>query len=295
VADTQYFVWPLWARYHHARDYGDTLGDANRPGYGYIGSTDKPFDDADVIWDFTGRRFLELDEIDLQARVGAGLSFPSLVFALDILPPFRRGYGEKDLWLPSSTVISADDPSFFYGLVPYFASVFPYKNAVSSGSPLYKYNFLPGDLAPKSHLDFFFHLSVSPPNLFAGRLDIAPGDPIPNDWYNRVRPFTFEIHDITRQRGGVTILNNVINSNNRENVLLDYRLNKPGRVTVQVFTLDGNLVKVLVRENQSVKEGYYRVAWDGTNSGGRPVARGMYFIRIVAPDIDEIRKVMVVK
>jgi fibronectin-binding autotransporter adhesin len=37
------------------------------------------------------------------------------------------------------------------------------------------------------------------------------------------------------------------------------------------------------------------VFWDGRNSGGRIVAKGIYFIRIVAPDIDETRKVLVVK
>jgi flagellar hook assembly protein FlgD len=41
--------------------------------------------------------------------------------------------------------------------------------------------------------------------------------------------------------------------------------------------------------------GTYSYYWDGTNLGGRPVARGMYFVRVVGPDIDEIRKVMVVK
>jgi flagellar hook assembly protein FlgD len=60
-----------------------------------------------------------------------------------------------------------------------------------------------------------------------------------------------------------------------------------------VFTLDGNLVRTLVRENKAAGE--YRAAWDGKNSGGREVARGLYFIRVVAPGIDEIRKVMVVK
>jgi hypothetical protein len=37
------------------------------------------------------------------------------------------------------------------------------------------------------------------------------------------------------------------------------------------------------------------MTWDGTNAGGNPVARGMYFVRVVGPDIDEIRKVMVIK
>jgi flagellar hook assembly protein FlgD len=117
---------------------------------------------------------------------------------------------------------------------------------------------------------------------------------IPDEWYTLVRPFSFGIHDITRQRGGVTILNNVINSEKRERVFIDYTLRSAGRVTIQVFTLDGNLVYAIKR-NVMEGAGSYRVSWDGANQGGRPVARGMYFIRVVAPDIDEIRKVMVIK
>jgi len=138
-------------------------------------------------------------------------------------------------------------------------------------------------------------LPIPDDDLFAGRLDIAPGTMIPDDWYRKVRPFTFGIHNIIRQRSGVTILNNVINSDRRERVFVDYKLVRSGRVTIQVFTLDGNLVKILKQENQPASDLYYRVSWDGTNEGGRSVARGMYFIRVVAPEIDEIRKVMVVR
>jgi flagellar hook assembly protein FlgD len=89
------------------------------------------------------------------------------------------------------------------------------------------------------------------------------------------------------------VLNNVINPDRGDSVVLHYLLTRGGRVTIQVFTLDGNLVKVLERSSQGAGE--HTVSWDGRNNGGRVVARGLYFIRIVGPDIDEIRKVMVVK
>ncbi|NLJ44980.1 MAG: hypothetical protein GX430_00235, partial [Treponema sp.] len=64
-------------------------------------------------------------------------------------------------------------------------------------------------------------------------------------------------------------------------------------VTITVFTLDGDVVRSLQRGTLGV--GDYTASWDGRNRAGDPVAPGMYFIRIVAPGIDEIRKVMVVR
>jgi len=98
---------------------------------------------------------------------------------------------------------------------------------------------------------------------------------------------------VTKQRSSATILNNVIDPTKGERVRLSYQLVKGGQVTIQVFTLDGDLVQVIYRGNRAA--GDYTAAWDGKNRGGRAVARGMYFIRIVGPEIDEIRKVMVVK
>ena len=71
------------------------------------------------------------------------------------------------------------------------------------------------------------------------------------------------------------------------------RCPKSGNLTVQVFTLDGNLVKTLARTR--VNEGTYTYHWDGTNGTGNPVARSLYFVKITGPGIDEVRKVMVVQ
>ena len=60
-----------------------------------------------------------------------------------------------------------------------------------------------------------------------------------------------------------------------------------------VFDLSGSIVNVLLRASQG--PGSHAVTWDGKNRGGRAVARGLYFIKIVSPDADEIRKVLVVR
>jgi hypothetical protein len=106
-------------------------------------------------------------------------------------------------------------------------------------------------------------------------------------------PWSFGISEMRLQRGGVTILNNVIDSLKSEKVIVKVEVPKAGNIVIQVFTLDGNLVKVLERGRMG--GGTYTYFWDGTNGAGDPVERGMYFIRVVGPEMDEIRKVMVVK
>ncbi|MDR2143018.1 MAG: T9SS type A sorting domain-containing protein, partial [Treponema sp.] len=218
------------------------------------------------------------------------------------------GHGSPGFWLPNPPLSSPPPPAPpqpprqqpYANIAPLFLPVDklqpPHPSGVTPPPPLFNYQFshtLNPDYDDKTNVEFYFHLTGSPPDLYAGRLEMDASAPIPLDWYYRVRPFIFGIHNITRQRSWATILNNVINPTTGERVYLDYDLQKSGRVTIQVFTLDGNLVKIL--ERNSKQAGRHRVSWDGRNNGGRIVARGMYFIRIVAPEIDEIRKVMVVK
>lgn len=95
------------------------------------------------------------------------------------------------------------------------------------------------------------------------------------------------------QRGNVTILNNVIYPARDDRSILAYELSRPGMTTVTVFSLDGALVRTLHRGR--LPAGMHRAVWDGRNNSGQSVARGIYFIRVVAPGIDEYRKVMVVR
>ena len=105
--------------------------------------------------------------------------------------------------------------------------------------------------------------------------------------------WSFRLKDVVSQRGGVTILNNVINSSQREKVVVKVNQPQQGNLTVLVMTLDGSIVDYLHRGSSEAGEHFY--SWDGTNRRGHSVARGMYFIRVTGPGIDETRKVMVVK
>lgn len=105
--------------------------------------------------------------------------------------------------------------------------------------------------------------------------------------------WSFKVKETTLQRGGVTILNNVIDVNCGENAVVQVDMKESGNLNVIVMTLDGNIVKYLRHGYTDAGTHYYN--WNGTNNGGSKVARGLYFVRVIGPGIDETRKVMCVK
>ncbi|UTC66885.1 MULTISPECIES: FlgD immunoglobulin-like domain containing protein [unclassified Treponema] len=105
--------------------------------------------------------------------------------------------------------------------------------------------------------------------------------------------WNFKIVGVRQQRGGVSIFDNVINPYKNQTTTVGAHLKKPGMLTIQVMTLDGNIVRTLTRSHHNSGDHFY--VWDGRNSGGNPVASGMYFVRIAGPEIDEVRKVLVIK
>ncbi len=104
--------------------------------------------------------------------------------------------------------------------------------------------------------------------------------------------WSFGIKDVKQQRGGVTVLNNVINVNTREKTVIEVKQQEEGTLNVYVMTLDGNIVWKTQAKNSA---GTYYYYWNGTNRAGNPVARGLYFVRVTGPGIDETRKVLCVK
>lgn len=105
--------------------------------------------------------------------------------------------------------------------------------------------------------------------------------------------WSFKIKSITEQRGGVTILNNVINPDKGEKTVVKVNQHVNGKLNVIVMTLDGNIVTYLNRGKALAGEHFF--TWNGKNKAGNSVARGMYFVRVIGGDFDETRKVMVVK
>jgi len=271
--DDNYFVWPVWAK-------PSTVN-------------------TGTIWQFDGTAYLERDVIEknngieLQARIKNSLTGNlEFLWTTVNIPADRRNPKEATeskkvggLWLPN---VSGNHRLYYYVLP---SDISGSKSAASS-SALFNFD-ITADTIINGGTKFEFIFRFANSDMFAARLDAAPGI-IPSNWYALVRPFSFDLQSFRQQRGGVTIMNNVINSDKRETAYIRYNLTRSGSVTIQIYTLDGTLVKSIKR-NEKCDAGTYVDTWDGSNNGGRAVARGMYFVRVVGPDIDEIRKIMVVK
>ncbi len=222
---------------------------------------------------FDGTGYLIDSNITLEASISAG-SYQALSTRMyyDVDPPDSvLGDG---FWLPTfnnALVPSANKES---------RSLLPYR--AEGGVRDFQIPSADDEIVSGSEVQFLLQLG----DLFCARL-LDEDDP------RTIIPWSFSIKDITRQAAGVTILNNVINPENGEKTILTYDLATSGMVVINVFNLSGDLVDVLHRGAQGA--GSYTYTWDGKNRAGNNVARGIYFIRVVGPNIDEFRKVMIVK
>jgi hypothetical protein len=287
-----WFIWPIWAR-----DSGYLPGDI---------TTFEPLTPAEsanitvgLVRAFDGSQWLRDQDILVQSRTYplATPGTPTMMYDSNVAANLVSAV--PGIWLPPYA-----EPDFS-GLAAYPNELFPVGSSwsqasTSIGGDLWNNTFLASNdkIYDRAVFEFWYRLDGSLPatDLYAGRLDVPPGflpAEFPPNWYRLVRPFGFSIRDIQAQRSGVSILNNVIDPTRGERTRLNYIIDEEGPVTITVFTLDGDVVQTLQRGRQS--PGDYTVNWNGRNRAGNSVARGIYFIRIVAPGIDEIRKVMVVK
>jgi hypothetical protein len=54
------------------------------------------------------------------------------------------------------------------------------------------------------------------------------------------------------------------------------------RVMLNVYNIQGRLIKQIIKPGKPMSPGFYRVSWDGRGEGGRAVAAGPYIYRITA-------------
>ncbi len=257
--------------------YDATPREPGPEGIGYI----TIFDGNWWIQDFDTIQVLEADVFDT-----LGVSDFTIYWDTNV----GSQYVDNRLWLPPFEDDSTQNG--FSGLVPYEnpnTSNIP-ENGPFSDPARFNIDTSDAEMVDETVVEFFIRFNAVTPELYSARLE----RPNASDWYRSVRPWAFGIHKAEgNQKGKVTIYNNVINPNAGELVKIHYILKGSGSVTIQVFTLAGDIVRLLFRGNLGAGE--HSTAWDGRNTGGRVVAKGLYFIRIVGPGVDETRKVLVVK
>jgi hypothetical protein len=74
---------------------------------------------------------------------------------------------------------------------------------------------------------------------------------------------------------------------------ITYNVATPTEVTIQIFDLNGQLVRTLVSEPQ--QPGAYTVTWNGRNRHGKAVASGVYIYRFTAGDYLEQKRMTFLK
>lgn len=77
------------------------------------------------------------------------------------------------------------------------------------------------------------------------------------------------------------------------NTVMSFELGRAERVSLDVFDLKGRLVRTLV--NQDLTAGAYDMAWDGRDGRGQEVSAGIYFYRLKAGNLDQSRKIILVR
>ena len=78
-------------------------------------------------------------------------------------------------------------------------------------------------------------------------------------------------------------------------VTIEYALDRPAQVTLQVHDVAGRLVATLVDKYQTSGGGIQTAVWDGKNSSGRKASSGVYFWRLAIGEQVETGRMMLIK
>lgn len=107
--------------------------------------------------------------------------------------------------------------------------------------------------------------------------------------------YFMEINPVTGLQENIAgLLNTLIFPNPfRSEAQIKFVSEQPGRVQVDIFDLQGRLVKSLA--DCLFDPGIHKITWDGTNQNGNPVQNGQYFCRIASNGMAETQKLIYLK
>lgn len=128
----------------------------------------------------------------------------------------------------------------------------------------------------------------------------VPGTEIPNNTYGSGRIDSYAayrmafslpaaVHDV-RPPGAFFILEPNFPNPFNPTTTIRYTLTRSGKVSLNIYTVRGELVRVLVDGYQDVGVRY--VAWDGCDGRGRNVSSGIYFYTLKGGEYRSTRKMV---
>jgi flagellar hook assembly protein FlgD len=75
--------------------------------------------------------------------------------------------------------------------------------------------------------------------------------------------------------------------------IIRYQISKPGKVSLKIYNITGQLVRVLVQSAQEA--GIYSLKWDKTDNQNKQVGAGVYVYQLIAGDRTQNRKMTLLK
>ncbi len=74
---------------------------------------------------------------------------------------------------------------------------------------------------------------------------------------------------------------------------IEFSLDQPGQVVLEIFNVRGQKVKTLVKSPYD--SGSFSIRWKGQDDGGKAVSSGIYYLRMTVGNRQDIRKMMLLK
>ncbi|MDD5688250.1 MAG: fibronectin type III domain-containing protein [Elusimicrobia bacterium] len=111
---------------------------------------------------------------------------------------------------------------------------------------------------------------------------------------NKSQTGTSDAIMLSAETNKITLYNNLFNPVKGDKMTIRYETVQPGKITIDVYTLNGDKVTTLVNETTTSSVPHW-ATWDGKDDNGSFVASDIYLIYIKGPGLKDTKKVCVIK
>jgi len=94
---------------------------------------------------------------------------------------------------------------------------------------------------------------------------------------------------------GLTVKNNVFKPLSGGKVSITYCIESAGTATLNIYNLNGDLIRNIIPENTYIGSGSTTFEWDGVDNGGKLVSSGIYISRFKYGSVSITKKICVIK